>query len=393
MSSLVVKVRTITAIRPHKNPEKTLIEVAEVDGWPCIVRKGSFTVGDKVVFIPPDTMLPQAVSDEHGVTNYLDKGRVRSIRLGGEMSFGLLLRPKNKEWAVDTDVAAEYGATKYNPPPASQRRGANMPGGKANSNPRHFHKFTDIENIRHYPHVLDGHVVVCTEKIHGANWRACISVAENGTESILVGSRNTVREEHGRNIPVPANSFFEKCWYIVLDLFGKRPMEFVADAGACRNDWYYHAIYNPLECGQIKALLQYCVDEYNATNVSLYGETYGDCIQNLAYGKTGGAMGFAAIGLTVNYKYVDYDEFVDICKMFGVPTAPLVYRGPYDFNLIMELSKGKSLVKGATNIREGIVVQPEHEIHGPCGRAIFKAINDDYLLGKESGKYSDSTDN
>ena len=50
-----------------------------------------------------------------GVTQYLSKGRIRCARLRGEPSFGLAVKP-DADWPDGADVAAHYGATKYEPP-------------------------------------------------------------------------------------------------------------------------------------------------------------------------------------------------------------------------------------------------------------------------------------
>ena len=124
MSSLVVEVTTISKVREHSNADK--LEIAEIKGWQVCVRKGAFTEGDRVVYFPPDTVLPRIVSDTLCVTNYLGKvwggakhqliGRIRQVRLRGEPSFGLAVPIHCQEWEVGDDVAACYGATKYEPP-------------------------------------------------------------------------------------------------------------------------------------------------------------------------------------------------------------------------------------------------------------------------------------
>ena len=52
---------------------------------------------------------------------------------------------------------------------------------------------------------------------------------------------------------------------------------------------------------------------------------------------------------------------------------PVVYEGPYDAAKMKELAEGKSLVEGAKNIREGIVISSveERQVRG-VGRAQLK---------------------
>ena len=81
MSNLIVDVCKIKELRPHNNADK--LEVALVKGWECIVGKGEHRAGELVVFIPPDAVLTQELSDHLGVTGYLSKGRVKTIKLRG----------------------------------------------------------------------------------------------------------------------------------------------------------------------------------------------------------------------------------------------------------------------------------------------------------------------
>lgn len=105
----------INDIKPHPNADK--LELAYIKGWQCIVGKGEFKVGDKVLYIQPDaviyeTMLHPTVnagvfSEEdaakitgsltnkwtEGVRRYLAKnGRVKIVTLRGELSNGLIVK-------------------------------------------------------------------------------------------------------------------------------------------------------------------------------------------------------------------------------------------------------------------------------------------------------------
>lgn len=388
MSSLIVQVRTITNIRPHKNPEKTRIEIAEVDGWQCIVPIGQYKIGDNIVFIPPDAFLTQEVASYLGVEKYLKKGRVTSIRLDGEMSYGIIVKPEI-DWPVGTDVTDHYRITKYEPPISSNKQGNGVQ--RTQDNPVYFHRFTDIENIKHFSTVLNDRIVVCLEKIHGANWRACLS-DKNGTEEFLVGSRNTVRAAPTKRIrPTPKNRI-HKFWLRLCDVFGIDTKIEVVDKDAMFKDWYWHPIANINECGNICKMMSYVKYEYSASNVTVFGETFGDGVQNMKYGKTSGQLGFVGFGITIDYAYLNYDETIEIFDKFNVPHPPVVYRGPYNFELIKTLSSGNSLISGANHIREGIVVQTLEGSYKYHQRLVFKCINDDYLLGKESGKVTDCKD-
>jgi RNA ligase (TIGR02306 family) len=390
MSSLIVKVSQINKVIPHSNPEVHSLDIAEVEGWQCLVKRGSFKTGDKAVYFPPDTLLPVAVSDELGVTNYLDKGRIRTIKLKGEMSFGLVVPPRNPNWEVGTDVAAEYGATKYMPPTPSEMlaRSGKTSAKYSDMLADHplFWKYTDLENIKHYPGIIaDGEEVIMTEKLHGCCHRLGIVYDEDSEKPLVcVGSRNTRRKPITKTIPVPKRpaGIWNRCLDFI-DYFNncfKWPTMQVDDLDKWKQDWYFHVFVN------YPSVEQLLTDLYaeGHKQVILYGESYGP-VQSMHYGSPTD-LKFAAFDILVDGKYLDYNRFTEICGKYGIPICPIVYSGPYSIQKAKEMAAGNTLM-GDTHIREGVVVKPVIERSSPrCGRVIFKVINDDYLLAKEPDK-------
>ena len=111
----------------------------------------------------------------------------------------------------------------------------------------------------------------------------------------------------------------------------------------------------------------------------LYGEVYGSRIQSLHYGRRAG-VGFTAFDILVGEHYLDYDDSAALCLRHGVPTVPLLERGPYSLERVAALSRGQTTLPGQ-HIREGVVVRPVQERFDPqVGRAILKYVSDDYLL-------------
>ena len=104
------------------------------------------------------------------MTQYLSKQRVRCTRLRGEPSFGLAITP-DEDWPLGENVAEHYSLIKYEPP---VREPGSRGGPPPDALPEHplFPRYTDIENLRNFPHLLEeGEMVVVTEKIHGTNTR------------------------------------------------------------------------------------------------------------------------------------------------------------------------------------------------------------------------------
>ncbi len=339
MSSVIVEVVRIEAIRPHTNADKLFL--AQIKGWQTVIRKldngaPEFQVGDCVVYIPPDSTLPREL-DMAGERELV----VRRVRLRGEPSYGFVIRPDDPTWAVGTDVQAHYGIGKYLPP-------VKFTAGDAEPNHPLFERYTDIENLRHFPDVIQaGEEVIVTEKLHGTNVRIG-SIA--GT--MLAGSHGLQR---------------------------KRPEA---------EDIAIHTYWFPATLEPVVALLDALKEDHR--QVILFGEVYGSRIQKLDYGQKRG-LGFTAFDLYVDGKYLDYDAFTALCGTYGVTTVPELGRGSYSLAFVRDLSSGPTTLPG-THIREGVVVKPVRERYdAKVGRVVFKYLNDDYLLNAKLAD-ADTTD-
>ncbi len=337
MSSLIITVAVIEKLTPHNNADS--LELAQVLGWQLVVRKGEYEVGSKIVYFPIDTVLPQELSDRFGVTNYLSKGRIRCAKLRNEPSFGLAVKPENDEWQVGQDVTEYYaalGVKKYEPP-------VRVTAGDAEVEHPLFVKYTEIENMRNFPDIFEeGEMVVLTEKIHGTNSRVGIIEGE-----FMTGS-------HGLRRKRPADDNFASNLY-----------------------WY------PLSLPPVRSLLETLATIHK--QVILFGEIYGSKIQSLDYGIKG-TMGYRAFDLLVDGKYLDWQEFVGICRIYEIERVPIVMSVPFNLDTIKEYSEGNTLLMGDNaHLREGLVVKPLRERSDPkIGRVVLKYISDQYLFAKKS---------
>lgn len=355
MSTVKVEVVPIADVRPHSNADS--LELATVGGWQMCVKKGQYKNGDPVVYVEPGTSIARAVAERLNVVTYLsekvniDGDRVlvvKSVKLRGEPSFGLIITPE-PGMKIGDDVAAHYGAQKFMPPVRVQA------GDSAPADSR-FPSYTEIENMRSYPLVFnDGEEVVVTEKIHGTNCRVGFVVDAKVLPrqmTLMAGSKGLRR---------------------------KQP----PDEAAMRTNTYWF----PFTLPTVNALLRELFDG-GANQAILYGEVFGLGIQAYTYGKK--TVTFRAFDLMLNGKYLNYDEFKALCDKHAIETVPVVWRGPFSLAQIKKLSEGPSLV-GGPHGREGVVVKPTTERIDPTiGRVVLKYIGDAYLFGKAAEQ--DTTD-
>ena len=115
VSTLVVEVCEVKAVYPHPNADA--LEFITVKGWPVIVQKAlGLKPGDRVVYFPPDTVMPPELAERLGITKYLaplpreiDGSRkpglrVRAARLRGLPSYGTIDHAVDPSWEVGRDV-------------------------------------------------------------------------------------------------------------------------------------------------------------------------------------------------------------------------------------------------------------------------------------------------
>lgn len=150
MTRQLVTVRRVKELLPIDGADR--IELAKIDGWQCVVKKGDFKVGDEAIYFEIDSMLP--TSDSRFA--FLAKGkdvsyaRVKTIRLKKALSQGLLM-PVNSfpevVRQIDESLSDLFGVKLYEPPlPTS--------GKQKGTFPTHLIPKTDQERIQNIPDVL-----------------------------------------------------------------------------------------------------------------------------------------------------------------------------------------------------------------------------------------------
>lgn len=133
----LVSVRTINKLIPIENA--TNIELAQIDGWQCVVKKGDFSEQDPCVFFEIDSFLPIRPEFEflrksgYKKTSHLGEGfRLKTIKLRGQLSQGLAI-PLHSVLSIQqceehglkpgVDLTELIGVKKYEPPIPAQLAG------------------------------------------------------------------------------------------------------------------------------------------------------------------------------------------------------------------------------------------------------------------------------
>jgi RNA ligase (TIGR02306 family) len=358
MSNLIVEVCKIEEIRNHSNADR--VELARVKNWWSVVPKGKYSVGSKVLYIPPDAILPEELAVRWGIAKFLaplakypdgtrPPGlRVRAAKFRGERSYGTIQDVEDPTWDIGKDLVEHYGITKYEPPVKSH-------AGDAAPEVEGFHKYTDIESFGNFPGVFqEGEEVVIDEKIHGTNCRVGLLAHDEGTgvrPTLMAGSHTVRRKEFD-------NKGNKSLYWFPLEL-------------------------KPGQQDSVVELLDH-LHETHKQPIILFGEIYGPGIQDMHYGRT--EKGFRVFDMTIGGRWIDYDDKVALWTKFGVEYVPLLYRGPFSVQKCEELVDGPTTVCDPSTIREpfkgreGFVIRPVKERFDPTlsGRAILKYVSADY---------------
>lgn len=182
MERKLVTIRNIRELVPIEGAD--LIELALIDGWQCVVKKGEFKVGDPCLYFEIDSFLP--IKPEY---EFLRKGcykkveglgegfRVKTIRLKGKLSQGLALpvdpevmklyQASDREDGGSLTLEEFLGVKKYEKPIPAQLRG------QVKGNFPSFLRKTDQERVQNLgPRELSeivGHDFELTLKLDGSS--------------------------------------------------------------------------------------------------------------------------------------------------------------------------------------------------------------------------------
>ncbi|MFI7404535.1 RNA ligase (ATP) [Streptomyces sp. NPDC049541] len=354
MSTLRVTAEVLTV---HEHPNADALELAQVGLYRAVVAKGAYRTGDAAVYIPEQSVLPTGLIEELGLTGRLagsNSDRVKAVQLRGELSQGIVCRPKAlagvdlARAALDgTDFAQRLGITKWVPPiPPTM-------DGEVESAPDLL-PWVDIENIQRFPDLFTpGEAVVLTEKLHGS---ACLLTYLADEDRVHVSSKG----------------------------FGAKSLALKEDP----RNLYWRAVHGH---GAAEAAVR-LAERLGARRVGIFGEVYGAGVQDLTYGADGRRESLGYAVFDVSAEIDGTVRWLDAAELLGgeLPLVPRLYEGAYDIERVLEVASGRETVsRRGLHLREGVVIRPVVERYSAVtgGRAIAKAVSPEYLTRKGGTEY------
>lgn len=365
MSTLHVPAVRVQKIYPHPNADT--LDFIEVQGWRCIVKRGSVNKGDWGAYFPIDSQLTEEIMNaafkDAKVAPH--KGRVRTVKIRGEIAQGLFLGrdllPVFPRYPQENmDLSEILNVTKYEPPAASipMHMQTNKKSTRKKANPN-FKEYSKLEHLKWFTNVFEpGETIAITEKIHGTNAR------------------------FGR-VPAVADTLWKKLKKLVGLLDSH---EFVYGSHKVQLQSKNHrttSFYGTDVWGT-------CAEKYKLADLLkddevIYGEIYGEGIQkNYGYGVKAEDRKLIVFDVQVDGKFLSHADLVHWCRSKGLDMVPTLYVGPYTTEVIDAHTNGPSVLDPKTKIREGCVVRPNVERHTHNGRAVYKCVSPAYLLGDQT---------
>jgi RNA ligase (TIGR02306 family) len=321
------KVATYEAV-VLEHPNADSLELLKLGGFQCVVQKGAFSSGQRLVFAPEKSVLPDALAEPF--RKYLsgpNKDRVKSVRLRGEYSEGVILELPIDDAVIGQDISETLGIVKYEPPIPSSLAGAVAPIGDESHFRRH-----DVERFRLYEsEFVDGEEIMVTEKLHGS-------------QDVYF------RQANGQ-------------WVVTSKGLASRSLGILENDG----NVYWQAAHAVGLFAHVDSL------EPDVT-VQIFAEVL-KVQKGFDYGQTQPSLRIYRV--LWNGEDVTFDAVDDFFKSLWVP---IVFRGPCDKTKLEAFAIGDENVSGQSrHIREGVVVSPVIPRASSEGFMLFvKLINPAY---------------
>lgn len=412
MSEFKVEVLMIDDVIRHPNADS--LAICKIRGFDCITSDISpgverYKKGDFVAYIPEGAVVPDWLLQKMGFWDTeKNKGglngsagnRVKAIKLRGIVSQGIMY-PLDKNFYRDgtgqydgfilvtpdgikypiyesQDVSELLNIIKYEPPvPVSMQGQVGAMFG--------WTKSYDIENVQNTNNLFeDGEEVVVTEKLHG-------------TLSQNVFLRDGIPE-----LPIPEDK--------KADLFALRHgvYAFVTSKGMAKQGFIQKNVPGNQENLYVRNFRENFLNNAVADRIAnmlwggsmgyaaqifIFGEIFGPGVQS-GYGYDRAKPDFRVFDVCIKEAITKETFFLSDAQLNGfcyenfLTRVPVLYRGPFSMERMIQLRDGPTIEGNDRHIREGIIIRSTSEkiVHGlPDNRKQVKMVSPAYLL-KSTGE-------
>ena len=359
-------IRIIRELRPIPGADR--IEVALVDGWECVVKKGEFKENERIIYVEIDSIMPEKPEFEFLRDR---KFRVRTIKLRKQISQGLVVPVSllNGNFDEGTDVTEELGVTKYDPEAAEE---AKVLARSIKSKEEKSWIFRNIvKPLFRFGFFREWYLKRNNLKSKVKVWPSWITKTD---EERVQNCVRMFEEERDAKTTFYSTEKLDGC----SASYSWHKGEFTV---CSRNVWLKRPddshYWEMADFYDIKSALADIAKKYSLDTVVLQGEILGEGIQKNKYRLVGHI--FRAFNLELNGKATDYENMADELAKHAIVSVPLIERAMYLPETVQELVKksiGPSILRNQQT-REGIVVRDIQR------RISFKVINPEFLLKEE----------
>lgn len=350
MSRKLASVQRIESVRKHPNADS--LDLVMVNGWQCVTKLGEFKLGDEIIYLEPDSFLPIKPQYEflrkscYRNTEHLGEGfRLRTVKLRGELSQGLVLPIQDIAASIGTDVTELLEIKKWEPPVPTSL------SGHAKGSFPFFVRKTDQDRVQNIYKDMD-----LLEKEYNNG----IPISWNVEEKID-GSSCSIYYHNGeigicsRNLELKLDDEFNKDNAFIM---------------------------TATQSGYLRTL------EDLKLEIAIQAELCGPGIQGNIYNLKTLTLFVFDVWFISEQRYATYKERQSVLSFIrnqGVVVQEVPYLGQVTFsdylNESLKMADGKSVINPKTR-REGIVFKSEKP-YGVGGIKSFKAVSNEFLLSEK----------
>lgn len=376
--------RKLASIQFIKNleiiPGADLIEKATVLGWECVVKKGEFNIGDKIVYVEIDSIMPERPEFEFLRPR---KFKIKTAKMKGQISQGIvfplsIIHSVNPEYSLtllneDDDLTELLGIVKWDPEQESiaedvepvfddknrlirfykkykylgTKRIRKLLGLPTDNSTNKFPSYvpktdeTRVQTMYRGLNTHQGKTAYITEKLEGAS-TTFLSIRSKGN--------------------------------FIKRIFSKQPMRFIV---CSRN-----RIVNNRIDDRWRVAKKYDLENKMAVykkNIAIQGELIGPKVQGNIYELSEKDFRMYLAYNIDEHRYFNFNELVALSQELGIELVPVLETEHIihtDIKAYVEMSIGNSKLNPKKK-REGIVIRLKDDSFS------FKSINPEYLLNQK----------